>query len=233
MLTKPTIEKSKRLSNDEREEKFRVFERLLAKLEPFIQAQAAQRACKLPSSYIDEDDLKAVGNIQTWIATITWDPERGASLENWARRRIWSNMNVLMGNIYQQKRVPRKATETGSGVTSRPISIFTEDENGLPLYETLEDHTFSDPIGLLIADELYGKTREKLLSQDNRLAAAVLRLSVFPDSELLRLCERNSRGGRKVRITNRSIAERLGTTTSQVAGARASIRAILREYSEG
>jgi len=232
VLTRPSIESSRRLSAEERIEKMRIFEDLLEKLDPFIESEAAKRAAVLPNNYLDIDDLRAVGRIQTWVAAVTWDPQRGASLENWARRRIWTNMNVVMGGLYQLKRVPRVVVGN-SEVTIRPVSLFTENGDGAFLFETLEDKTYPDPIGVLIADELYKKTREKLLELKDRVAAAVLRLLVFPDGELLRLCEEyTQRKRKKIRITNRSLARRLGVTTCRVAEARAAVREVFKEFSE-
>jgi len=233
VLTKPAIEATRRLTQGEREKKLHIFNELSRKLESFIDAQAAKRARKLPSSYLSKEDLKAVGYVQTWVAVVTWDPCRGASLESWAKRKIWTNMNVVMGGVYQLKRVPRVAVDEDTTVTARNASLFTENGDGILLYEALEDPTCSDPAGVLVADELYTKTRQQLLVNRKRVAAAVLRLLMFPDEELLQLCEarvRNSK--RRVRITNRSLARRLGVTTCKVTAARAVIRDVFKELSE-
>lgn len=233
MLTRPAIKASRQLTQRERTEKLRIYDELVAKLEPFIEIEAAKRACKLPSDYFGKDDLKAVGYIQTWVATVTWDSRRGASLENWAKRKIWTNMNVVMGGVYQLKRVPRITVEGNNSITVRPISLFTENGDGILLYEALEDKAYPDPSGVLIADELYTKTRERLLYQRKRVAAATLRLLMFPDEELLRLCEEGTRNSkRKVRVTNKNLARRLGVSTCRVATARAAIRAVFKELSE-
>jgi hypothetical protein len=232
VLTKPSIRKAQQLSEGERAEKVLVFEKLLKKLSPYIEAEAARRASRLPSSYIDKEDLVAVGNIQVWVAVITWDPRRGASLEEWAKRRVWTNMNVVMGGIYQLKRVPRTIIDNVE-TTSRPVSLFTENGDGALLYESLEDSTYSDPASFLMENELYELVRKKLLNSDDRVAIAVLRLMVFPDEELLQLCERAVCKGRgRVRITSKSLAERLGVSTCRIATAKATIRTICKEYFE-
>lgn len=233
MLTKPSVEAAQRLSPDVYEEKLLIFEELVKKMEPFIEAEAAKRASKLPNDYYSKDDLKSVGYIQTWVATVTWDAHRGASLESWAKRRIWTNLNVVMGRIYQHKRVPRIFIEDGVSVTTRNTSLFTENGEGAFLYESLEDTTYADPLGVMIADELYTKTRQKLLSSKNRVAAAVLRLLMFPDEELLRLCAEVTRGNKKkVRLTNKNLAKRLGVSTCRVSAARAVIRTVFKGFSE-
>lgn len=232
MLTKPAVASVRRLSAEERVEKIHIFEELLEKLGPFIESEAAKRAVALPNNSLDIDDLRAIGHIQAWIATVTWDPKRGASLVNWARQCIWTNMSVVMGGLYQLKRVPRASVD-GEEVTVRPVSLFTENGEGALLYEALEDRSYPDPIGVLIADELYKEARKKLLTLRDRVAAAVLRLLVFPDGELLRLCEEyTQRKRKKIRITNRSLAKRLSVTTCRVAEARATIRKVFKECSE-
>jgi len=234
VLTRPSIEKARQLSETEYAEKLEIFEELLPRLAPYIKAQAAQRAAKLPNSVLGEEDLISIGNIQTWVAVITWEPEKGASLENWARRRIWTNMNVVMGNLYQLKRVPRGPSADGTTeVTLRPTSLFAENKVGNVMGEYIEDRSQQDPIGELVADEMYTRTRQKLLSQNNRVAAAVLRLMEYPDRELLQLCEENARRSRrKIRLTNKSLAQRLGVTTSRIADAKADIRVMFKEYSK-
>lgn len=233
VLTKPSIEAARRLQQSEYEEKLCIYEELSKKLEPFIESEAAKRANKLPSDYYSKDDLKSVGYVQTWVAVVTWNSDRGASLESWAKRRIWTNMNVVMGRIYQYKRVPRVFIDDHTTVTTRNASLFIENGDGAPLYESLEDPTYSDPLGVVIADELYTKTRQKLLFKRNRVAAAVLRLLMFPDEELLQLCEETTRNNKKkVRLTNKSLARRLGVSTCRVSTARAAIRAVFKGFSE-
>lgn len=233
MLTQPSIEAAQRLTQDEYEEKLHIFDELLEKLSPFIEVEAAKRARKLPSDYYSIDDLRAVGQAQTWVATVTWDPRRGASLESWAKRRIWTNMNVVMGRIYQHKRVPRVLKGDDTTVTSRNTSLFTENGDGVLLQESLEDFTYSDPLGVAIADDLYARTRQQLLVIKDRVAAAVLRLLVFPDEELLRLCEEATHGSKKkVRLTNKNLARRLGVSTCRVSTARAAVRTVFKRFSE-
>lgn len=233
MLTKPSIEAARQLTQDEYKEKLCIFDELSKKLAPFIETEATKRAYKLPSDYYSIDDLRAVGQVQTWVAVVTWDPDRGASLESWAKRRIWTNMNVVMGRIYQRKRVPRVVVNGTTTVTSRNISLSTVNGDGVRLQESLKDSAYPDPLGVILADELYTQTRERLLVKKDRVAAAVLRLLVFPDEELLQLCEEAVQSSKKkIRLTNKNLARRLGVSTCRVSTARATVRTVFKRFSE-
>jgi len=217
------IDMFRRLSEQEHQERLRVFDELIPKLTSYIRSQASWKATKLPVSYVGKDDLIEIGNIATWVAVLRWDGKR--SLVNWAERMIWSRMNVMFSGLYRKKRTARVLVQ-GQEVTTQPLSL--EDVGG-----ALEGESV-DPLETLVAEEIYGKAREQLLRRGKRVEAGVLRSLVEPDSELLELCERDAmrKGRKQVRLTSDCIASRLGVTTSRVTNAKVMIRAIFKELWE-
>jgi len=113
-------------------------------------------------------------------------------------------------------------------VMQSPISIFDKTDEGMPVYDTIVDN--SSPTDAIEAEELYNLTREKLISKDSRVALGVLRLITNPDRELLVLCERDSRSTNRssVRITNKSLAARLGLKVSKIADAKVVVRTTMQ-----
>jgi len=277
-MTSTDVEIVRRMSPKEYQQRLEMFYELAPVLTPYIKGQAEQKAAKLPVAYVDKYDLEAIGNAQVWIAVLRWDPKKGSSLVGWAKRLVWTNMSVMLDDLYQKKRtsripvseeyvkdtirgylesldeeekreLKRRVVRSGNSltqyseehaatflarelhleVTLPTVSLFEEVEDGVFLFETMEGES-TDPIGALIADELYTYVRQQLLRQGKRVASGVLRFIVHPDEELLRLCEENARRRNgPVCLTNSCIASRLGISISKVADARAAIRKVFRE----
>lgn len=208
------------LSAQEHQERLRVFDQIISELAPYIRYQAATKAAKLPVFYIGQDDLSQMGSIETWVAVLRWDGS--SSLIDWAKRLIWTRMNGMFSRLYRKKRTARAVVQ-GREVTVQTLSL--EDVGGALRSASL------DPTETLVAEEEYAKVREWLLHQNKRVAAGVLRLLVYPDDELLVLCERDTmqKGRRQIRLTSCCIAMRLGVSTSKVTNAKVVIRNVFRE----
>ena len=208
------------LSAQEYQERLRMFDQVIPELAPYIRYQAAMKATKLPVFYIGQDDLNQMGNIETWVAVLRWDGS--SSLVDWAKRLIWTRMNGMFSRLYRKKRTARALVQ-GREVTVQTLSL--EDVGGALRSESL------DPTETLVADEEYARVRERLLHQNKRVAASVLRLLIYPDDELLVLCERDTmrKGRKQVRLTSCCIAMRLGVSTSKVTNAKVAIRDVFKE----
>lgn len=228
MLTKPSIKRVQELSEEEHTDKLTLFSSLLPKLEKYIHQQAYMRSCNLPGEFLGIEDFEAIGRIQLWAAVVSWDPVKG-SLESWSKRCIWTNMNVVISSQYQAKRIPHSVDTVAE--LQRPISLFSEGPEGLQLFESLPDTSVVDPMEGLLEDELYRLVQEKLLSCGERIAAAILRLSLFPDEELLLLCDlgKNKDSKRRIRITNRALSARLSVSTSRISLAKSVLRKMILE----
>jgi len=219
------IRKSQELQEGEFFEKQTLFNTILPKLEGYIQRQSRMRASKLPDEGLGVEDFESVGRIQVWAAVVSWDPAKGP-LMKWAKRCIWTNMNVVISGQFQSKRVPR---ETSTGEFQRTVSLSLLSEG----FDSLLDESVVDPLDDLLEEELYFLVREKLLSCDERIAAAVLRLALFPDDELLSLCNLcEGKGSKKsFKISNRLLAARLGVSASRVAEAKHVLRETILDQS--
>jgi len=222
-MTNTDIDIFRGLSAQEYRERLYVFDQLMPELVPYIRFQAAMKAAKLPVSYVGEDDLVEMGHIEAWVAVLRWDGER--SLVDWAKRLIWTRINGMFGRWYRKKRTARRVVQ-GQEVTSRPLPI--EDVEGELAGESL------DPAETLVAEEEYARAKARLLRRGERIEAAVLRLLVYPDDELLGLCEQDamSKGRKSIRVTSSCIAMRLGVPTSRVTNAKVKIRDIFKELWE-
>ena len=218
-ITNTIISKSKNLSEEDYQKKEELFYDLYNKLKPFIRNQAISKSFKGTNGSIDVDDYESIGLVQIWAAILDYDDTKKVSIENWAKRRIWSNMSVLSTNSQQRKRVPYD-----EDVKYRPIS-FTQDE-GNSLLDCIEDKTI-DPLIDMIDSELYNTVYKKLLSIKNRVACAVLRLLINPDSELLSLCE-----SKKITITNKMLSIRLGCTSASIGVAKKQIANLIDIYNK-
>ena len=87
------------------------------------------------------------------------------------------------------------AKDLGLSVTLQTASLFDEVEEGVSILETIEDPS-TDPLGNLIATELYDSVMNELLARGKRKAAGVLRYMIHPDQELVRLCEKEAQDKR-------------------------------------
>ena len=222
LMTNTSIKQSQQLSEGDRAEKLELFSSILPKLEGYIQQQASLRSEKLPGEYLDVKDFEAIGRIQVWAAVISWDPSKGP-LEQWAKRRIWSNMNIVISRQYVAKRIPHDIDSI-----TRPVSLYAQDVCGVSLSDVLPDESLVDPMDDLLEEELYQLTKEKLLLHGNRVAAAILRLSLFPDKELVVLSgSENILKG--VRITNKSLSMRLGVPEARVSKAKTLLKKTILE----
>ena len=193
--------------------KLDTFSNLLPEVDSYIQQQAQKRAY-MTSDLLDEEDWVAIGKLQTWMAVVSWDPERSPDLVRWAKLRIWTNMDVELKNYFNSKR--------GVGDSTQSLVYLSEETSkGTSLIEELESP--SDPLSQLILDDLYANLRKRLLKEKNRIAAAVLRLCLYPDDELLALCSRFKE------IKDRGLAARLGVTPFRIASAKTVIRRLLKE----
>ena len=214
------IDRSKRLSAQEYAERLQEFEELMPNMRLYIRREAARKAKSIPVSYVTEDDLVGIGNIQTWIAVLRWDRE--SSLARWARRLIWTHMDVIVQRLYDRKRTARTEVQ-GSEVTVSPVSLDSMDN------QFAADST--DPIESLIAEDVYNRAREHLLRKDMRVAVGVLRVLVFPDDELRRICVVDAvrKGKRQVRMTAYCIALRLGLPVYRIVRAKKVVREVVKE----
>ena len=230
MLTQPSIDRAQELSDEEHTEKLKLFDDLLPKLEAYITSQAHKKSYSLPSEFLEMEDFKEIGRIQTWAAVISWDPEKG-SLEGWAKRRIWTNMNVVVTRQYQSKRIPHGLDDTGN--KQRPISLSSLDIRGIELVESISDDSATDPLEYLLEEELYQVVKEKLLVMGERIAAAILRFTLFPDRELMLLCsaDKNNDSKRKIKVTNRALATRMGISVTRISVAKSVLYNSIKECS--
>ena len=101
----------------------------------------------------------------------------------------------------------------------------------LSLHDALPIYTSIDPLGMLIVQELYDLVKRDLLKRGKRIAAGVLRYMVHPDKELVELSKVAAlkKGRRKLHISNKCLADRLGVTVSNVADAKALVRKAFKE----
>jgi len=217
-VTSTTIEKSKSLTSEELQEKTDLFETLLPKLMKYIQKQASSRASKGLDAILDEDDYVSLGLAQLWAAVLDYDVQKG-DLEGWAKRRIWTNMSVLLSNSFHQKRVPR--VKVGDEIILSP-AVSIEAAGLLDIKAVEEPECICD----LMQQEIYGFLVTRLKSFRDRVALAVLRLCLEPDDELLGLCKSR----KDVKLTNKSIAARLGVAVSRVAKAKKLIYLFIHNY---
>jgi hypothetical protein len=164
--------------------------------------------------------------VAEYIATLS-----PAELEE-LHRRIAQAGNRF-SRFSEEKQASYLAKELGLDVTLQTASLFDEVEEDVSLFETVEAPS-EDPIGAMIADELFTKAHKELKVRGKRIAAAVLRLMVYPDLELVQLCESETRrkGRKQVHITNRCLALRLSATVSNIADAKALIRTTFKELSD-
>ena len=196
-----------------------LFDELIPKMLAYIRAQASACALKSPTVSVGEEDFVSIGYIETWVAVLRWD---GSSpLVDWAKRLVWTRMNLILRRLYRQKRTVH-VISGGSSVTFSTLSLSDIDVESL--YDVRPD-------SFIESSEMYSDLCGLLLRRDQRLEVAILRLLVFPDAELLTLCEANAQERKRInlRITNRCIAERLGVSTPRVANARVVIRRALEE----
>lgn len=214
------IDRTKKLSAQEYEARLQEFERLLPSMRSYIRREAARKAASIPVSYVTEDDLIGIGNIQTWVAVLRWD--RTSSLVHWARRLVWTHMDVIVKRLYDRKRTARTEVQ-GSEVTVSPVPL--DSMNNQLAVDSV------DPIESLIVEDVYNKALERLLHNDLRVAAAVLRLLVNPDDELRRICviDAARKKKRKVRMTTYCIALRLGLPVYRVVRAKKAVREVVEE----
>jgi hypothetical protein len=149
------------------------------------------------------------------------------------RRRVRKRGNKL-SRYSKEQELTFLTREMGLDVTLSTVSGFEEVEKGVPLFDSLAAPD-SDPLNTLIVEEQYSNVRKRLLDQGERLAAGVLRLMVYPDAELVGLCEKDAREKRRnhVRLTNNCLAARFGVLVSRVADAKATMRAVFKELSGG
>ena len=209
----------RRMGVEEFQARLQVYDELMPQMKSYIRSQAYRKASKLPVSYVGVDDLVGIGNIEAWVAVLRWD---GSSpLIEWTKRLIWTRMNLTFRHLYRKKRTARVVLQ-GQEITSPTLSLQDI------IYEPPVD---PDPVGVLIAEEVYNNVRERLLSQSNRVAAGFLRLLVHPDRELLRLCELNAivKKRQRVRVTNHCIAERLGISIPRAVNAKMLVRQVFKE----
>jgi len=209
----------RRMGAEEYQSRLQIYDELIPQMASYIQSQAFRKASKLPVSYVGVDDLVGIGNIEAWVAVLRWN---GSSpLIEWAKRLIWTRMNLTFGHLYRKKRTARVISQ-GQEITSPTLSLqdIAYDPSVNP-----------DPVGVLIAEEMYDNVRERLLRQSDRVAAGVLRLLVNPDRELLRLCEFDAilKRRRRVRVTNYCMAERLGISIPRVVNAKILVRQVFKE----
>jgi len=208
------------MGTEEYESRLQIYDELMPQMSSYIRSEAARKVSKLPVSYVGVEDLVGIGNIGAWVAVLRWD---GSSpLIKWAKRLIWTRMNLTFGYLYRKKRTARVVLHEQE-ITSSTLSLQEL------VYDPPAD---LDPVGVLIAEEMYSNALEKLLRQrSGRLAAGVLRLLVYPDRELLRLCELYSilRRRHRVRVTNFCMAERLGVSIPRVVNARILVRRVFKE----
>lgn len=209
----------RRMDVEEFQSRLQIYDELIPQMKSYIQSQAYRKASKLPVSYVGVDDLVGIGNIEAWVAVLRWD---GSSpLIEWTKRLIWTRMNLTFRHLYRKKRTARVVSQ-GQEITSPTLSLQDI------MYDPPVD---PDPVGVLIAEEVYDNVRERLLHQSERVAAGVLRLLVHPDRELLRLCELNAilKKRRRVRVTNHCIAERLGISIPRAVNAKILVRQVFKE----
>lgn len=209
----------RRMGADEYQSRLQIYDELIPQMSSYIKSQAFRKAPKLPVSYVGVDDLVGIGNIEAWVAVLRWD---GSSpLIEWTKRLIWTRMNLTFGHLYRKKRTAR-VISNGREVTSPALSLQDI---------AYDPPVNSDPVGVLIAEEMYSKVRERLLGQRERVAVGVLRLLVYPDRELLRLCKLDSilKRRHRVRVTNFCMAERLGVSIPRVVNAKILVRRVFRE----
>lgn len=209
----------RRMGGEEYQSRLQIYNELIPQMASYIQSQAFSKASKLPVSYVGVDDLVGIGNIETWVAVLRWNGD--SPLIEWAKRLIWTRMNLTFGHLYRKKRTARIISQ-GQEITSPTLSLqdIAYDPSVNP-----------DPVGVLIAEEMYDNVRERLLRQSERVAAGVLRLLVNPDRELLRLCEFDAilKRRRRVRVTNYCMAERLGVSVPRVVNAKILVRQVFKE----
>lgn len=207
------------MGTEEYRERLQMYQELIPEVTPYIKSQAYRKVTKLPVSYVGLDDLIGIGYIEAWVAVLRWNGD--APLIAWTKRVIWTRMNLTFGHLYRKKRTARVMLD-GQETTSPPLSL--EDIGYEPAVN-------SDPVGILIAEEVYSNVRERLLDQGKRVAAGVLRLLVYPDGELLKLCQRDAirKNRHRIRLANYSIAERLGVSTPRVANAKVLVRRMFKE----
>lgn len=209
----------RRMDTEEFQSRLQIYDELIPQVKSYIQSQAYRKASKLPVSYVGADDLVGIGNIEAWVAVLRWD---GSSpLIEWTKRLIWTRMNLTFRHLYRKKRASRVISH-GQEITSPTLSLQDI------IYDPPVD---PDPVGVLIAEEVYDNVRERLLRQSDRVAAGVLRLLVHPDRELLRLCELNAilKKRRRVRVTNQCIAERLGISIPRAVNAKILVQQVFKE----
>lgn len=207
------------MGEEEYQSRLLLYDELIPKMSSYIKSQAFRKASKLPVAYVGVDDLIGIGHIGVWVAVLRWD---GSSpLIEWAKRLIWTRINLTFGHLYRKKRTARVISH-GQEITSSALSLQDI------AYDPPID---SDPVGVLIADEMYSNVRELLLGKSERVAAGVLRLLVYPDRELLRLCELDSilKRRKRIRVTNFCIAERLGVSIPRVVNAKSLVRRVFKE----
>lgn len=209
----------RRMGAEEYQSRLQIYDELIPQMASYIQSQAFRKASKLPVSYLGVDDLVGIGNIEVWVAVLRWNGD--SPLIEWAKRLIWTRMNLTFGHLYRKKRTARVISH-GQEVTSPTLSLqdIAYDPSVNP-----------DPVGVLIAEEMYDNVLERLLRQSDRVAAGVLRLLVNPDRELLRLCEFDAilKKRRSVRVTNHCMAERLGISVPRVVNAKILVRQVFKE----
>lgn len=219
VLVSTDFEIVRRMGVVEYQSRLQMYSELMPQMTSYIQSQAYSKASKLPVSYVGSDDLVGIGNIEAWVAVLRWDGR--SPLIEWAKRLIWTRMNLTFGYLYRKKRTARVVSH-GQEITSPTLS----------LQDIVYDPSVNpDPVGVLIAEEVYDKVRERLLRQSDRVAAGVLRLLVHPDRELLRLCELDAilKKRQRVRVTNRCIAERLGVSIPRAVNAKILVRQVFKE----
>jgi len=210
------------MSAKEYESRLQIYYELMPQISSYIKSEAFRKALKLPVSYVGVEDLIGIGNIGAWVAVLRWD---GCSpLIEWAKRIVWTRTNLAFGYLYRKKRTARVVSHEQE-ITSSTLSLQDI------AYDPPVD---LDPVGVLIAEEMYSNVREQLLCKRGRLArvaVGVLRLLVYPDRELLRLCELETMRKRRhfLRVTNFCIAERLGVSISGVVNAKILVRRVFRE----
>jgi len=232
LLTKPSIRQAQVLTDEEYKEKLNTFQTLLPKMDYYIHSQAYSRGIKLPDNLLETEDFVNIGRVQTWAAVLSWEPSKG-TLENWCKRRIWTNMNVVISARYQRKRLSYTEDVDGIKEIVHSVSLFSDTPDGSLLLDTLEDMNAEDPIDTLLEEELYSLVKNRLLFMGDRVAAAVFRLSLGPDNELFRLCEEYAVKGhrRKVKVINKALATRLGVSASRISTAKSVIKAVIGELS--
>lgn len=204
---------------EEYQSRLQIYDDLMPQMTSYIKSQAYRKAFALPVSYVGVDDLVGIGNAEAWVAVLRWNGS--SSLVEWAKRLIWTRTNLTFGYLYRKKRTARVILH-GQEITSPTLSLQDI------IYDPSVD---LDPVGVLIAEEVYDNVREQLFRQRKRVAVGVLRLLVYPDRELLRLCELDAilKRRQRVRVTNYSIAKRLGVSIPRVATAKILVRQVFQE----